>query len=40
VSAEFGFAAVPYVACALIGVCVLACAAIWLKRGSAILPTR
>ena len=37
VSAEFGFAAVPYVACALIGVCVLACAAIWLKRGSAIL---
>ena len=40
VSAEFGFATVPYVACALIGVCVLACAAIWLKRGSAILPTR
>ena len=40
VSAHFGFAVVPYVACALIGVCALACICIWLRRGSAILPTR
>lgn len=38
VSAHFGFAFIPYVACTLIGVCALACIVIWMKRGSAILP--
>lgn len=38
VSASYGFSVIPYVASAMIGICVVACTLIWMRSGSAILP--